>query len=53
MGAAQHNFERTLPAPQSELARDVMKDPYALDFLGITDASNERHIEKSLISQPD
>lgn len=50
MGAAQHNFERTLPAPQSELARDVMKDPYAFDFLGITDASNERHIEKSLIN---
>ena len=50
LGAAQHNFERTLPAPQSELARDVMKDPYAFDFLGITDACNERHIEKSLIN---
>ena len=50
LGAAQHNFERTLPAPQSELARDLMKDPYAFDFLGITDASTERHIEKSLIN---
>lgn len=50
LGAAQHNFERTLPSPQSDLARDVMKDPYTFDFLGITDASNERHIEKSLIN---
>ena len=50
LGAAQHNFERTLPAPQSELARDLMKDPYAFDFLGITDASSERQIEKSLLN---
>jgi predicted nuclease of restriction endonuclease-like (RecB) superfamily len=47
-GAAQNNFDRTLPAPQSDLARDIVKDPYAFDFLGITEASNERAIEKSL-----
>lgn len=48
-GAAQTNFERTLPAPQSDLARDLLKDPYAFDFLGLTDAANERAIEKGLI----
>lgn len=48
LGAAQNNFARTLPAPQSDLARDLMKDPYAFDFLGITDASSERTIEKAL-----
>lgn len=48
-GAAQTNFERTLPAPQSDLARDLLKDPYAFDFLGLTDATNERAIEKGLI----
>ena len=50
LGMAQHNFERTLPAPQSELARDIVKDPYTFDFLGITDAVHERAIEKGLIN---
>jgi predicted nuclease of restriction endonuclease-like (RecB) superfamily len=48
-GAAQTNFERTLPAPQSDLARDLLKDPYAFDFLGLTDSANERAIEKGLV----
>ncbi len=50
-GAAQTNFVRTLPAAQSDLARDILKDPYAFDFLGITDASNERAIEKALVER--
>jgi predicted nuclease of restriction endonuclease-like (RecB) superfamily len=50
IGASQNNFERTLPAPQSDLARDIIKDPYTFDFLGITDTSNERTIENSLIA---
>jgi predicted nuclease of restriction endonuclease-like (RecB) superfamily len=50
IGMAQHNFERTLPAPQSELARDIVKDPYTFDFLGITDAVHERAIEKGLVN---
>ncbi|HNJ21405.1 MAG: PDDEXK nuclease domain-containing protein [Nitrospira sp.] len=48
-GAAQTNFDRALPWPQSDLARDILKDPYTFDFLGITDASNERTIEKALV----
>lgn len=51
VGAGQNNFDRTLPAPQSDLARDIIKDPYAFDFLGITDATNERTIEKALITR--
>lgn len=51
LGRAQNNFERTLPVPQSELARDLVKDPYAFDFLGLTDAVNERSIEKALINR--
>ena len=50
LGAAQHNFERTLPVAQSDLARDIMKDPYAFDFLCLTNPTNERIIEKGLIS---
>jgi predicted nuclease of restriction endonuclease-like (RecB) superfamily len=49
-GSAQNNFDRTLPATQSDLARDLIKDPYAFDFLGITDAVNERQIEQSLLN---
>lgn len=50
LGMAQNNFARTLPEPQSELARDLVKDPYAFDFLGLTDAVHERVIEKALIN---
>jgi predicted nuclease of restriction endonuclease-like (RecB) superfamily len=49
LGAAQTNFKSTLPAPQSDLARDLLKDPYAFDFLGLLDPTNERTIEKALI----
>jgi predicted nuclease of restriction endonuclease-like (RecB) superfamily len=34
-GKAVHNFERTLPAPQSELAAQMLKDPYNFDFLSL------------------
>jgi predicted nuclease of restriction endonuclease-like (RecB) superfamily len=32
-GQAVTNFQRALPAPQSELAQQVLKDPYNFDFL--------------------
>jgi predicted nuclease of restriction endonuclease-like (RecB) superfamily len=32
-GQAQTNFTQTLPAPQSDLARDALWDPYNFDFL--------------------
>jgi predicted nuclease of restriction endonuclease-like (RecB) superfamily len=35
-GKALTNFERALPAPQSDLARELVKDPYNLDFLGLS-----------------
>jgi predicted nuclease of restriction endonuclease-like (RecB) superfamily len=34
-GAALTNFSRTLPAEQSELALQILKDPYSFDFLSI------------------
>jgi predicted nuclease of restriction endonuclease-like (RecB) superfamily len=49
MGAAQTNFTQTLPSPQSDLAIDLLKDPYSFDFLGILESTNERTIEKALI----
>jgi predicted nuclease of restriction endonuclease-like (RecB) superfamily len=50
LGAAQTNFINTLPAPQSDLARDLIKDPYIFDFLGLLEPTNERQIEKALIN---
>ena len=50
LGAAHTNFVNTLPAPQSDLARDLIKDPYVFDFLGLLEPTNERQIEKALIN---
>ena len=47
-GAALNNFERTLPRPQSDLARQVLKDPYIFDFTGLGNEAQERAIENSL-----
>jgi predicted nuclease of restriction endonuclease-like (RecB) superfamily len=49
-GRAQVNFERTLPAPQSELARQILKDPYNFDFLTIGKEAQERDLETALLS---
>lgn len=48
-GKAITNFSRTLPQPQSELAQEVLKDPYIFDFLGIGEEALERDIERALI----
>jgi predicted nuclease of restriction endonuclease-like (RecB) superfamily len=48
-GKALTNFQRTLPAPQSDLALELVKDPYSFDFLGLTDNISERELEKSLL----
>lgn len=50
-GKAITNFDRTLPAPQSELARQVLKDPYVFDFLSIGEEAKERDLEKALLEQ--
>ncbi|MCL2594597.1 MAG: PDDEXK nuclease domain-containing protein [Promicromonosporaceae bacterium] len=48
-GKAQTNFGRSLPKPDSDLARESLKDPYRLDFLGLGGEAHEREIEASLI----
>lgn len=50
-GKAVSNFDRTLPAPQSELARQILKDPYVFDFLTIGEEAKERDVEKALLEQ--
>lgn len=48
-GKAITNFARTLPAPQSELAQALIKDPYSFDFLGLGPDISERELERSLL----
>jgi predicted nuclease of restriction endonuclease-like (RecB) superfamily len=48
-GSAVTNFELTLPKPQSDLARESLKDPYRFDFLGLGEEAQEREIEKALV----
>ena len=48
-GAAVTNFEARLPASESALAQETLKDPYLFDFLGLGDEAHEREIESGLI----
>lgn len=48
-GLAVTNFELRLPKLQSDLARESLKDPYRLDFLGLGKEAEERAIETALV----
>lgn len=48
-GSALTNFSRTLPAEQSELAQQIIKDPYSFDFLSLAPEMQERDLERALI----
>jgi len=48
-GKAISNFAHTLPVPQSDLATQVLKDPYVFDFLSLTPEHDERELERALI----
>lgn len=48
-GNALTNFSRTLPAEQSELAQQILKDPYTFDFLSLGPEMLERDLERGLI----
>ncbi len=48
-GQAVSNFEHTLPAAQSELVQQALKDPYVFDFFSMTAPYNERDVERQLV----
>lgn len=50
-GKALTNFKTTLPPLQSDLARQIIKDPYNFDFLTLKDDCNERLLETALIDE--
>ena len=43
------NYLDRLPAPQSMLAQEILKQPYNFDFLGLHDDAHEREIEHASI----
>ena len=49
-GGAVTNFARTLPPPQSDLAQQLLKDPYNFDFLTLGNAVQERDLERGLLA---
>jgi predicted nuclease of restriction endonuclease-like (RecB) superfamily len=47
-GDTTNNFSQQLPDPQSDLARQSLKDPYIFDFLTLTQPFTERELEVEL-----
>jgi predicted nuclease of restriction endonuclease-like (RecB) superfamily len=48
-GKALTNFHRALPPPNSDLAEQILKDPYNFDFLTVSKKAQEREIERGLL----
>jgi predicted nuclease of restriction endonuclease-like (RecB) superfamily len=49
-GKASSNFQTTLPSPQSDLAQQLIKDPYNFDFLTLSTEAHERDLERELLT---
>lgn len=49
-GKALTNFAQTMPAPQSDLAQQLLKDPYNFDFLTLGKDAHERDLEGGLLN---
>ena len=50
-GGAVSNFDKTLPKPQSDLAQQLLKDPYNSDFLTLAKEAQERDLERALVER--
>ncbi len=48
-GKAQSSFSRLLPAPDSDLAQEITRDPYIFDFTEMTEPYKERELKKALM----
>lgn len=44
-----NNFKKTLPAPQSDLAQQTIKDPYIFDFLNLSQSAKELELQNELL----
>lgn len=50
-GQAITNFTRALPPGGSDLAQQVLKDPYQFDFLSLAPDAKERDLERALLAR--
>lgn len=50
VGSAPSNFQTALPKSDSDLVREMIKDPYNFEFLNATPEASEREIESGLIA---
>lgn len=49
LGKTVNNFAVALPPADSDMARQIFKDPYVYDFLGTADPRREADLEQKLI----
>ena len=47
-GSSVNNFSQTLPPVESDYAREIIKDPYHFDFLGLSEGYKERDLQLGL-----
>jgi len=47
-GKGVNNFERTIASPETDLARETIKDPYCFDFLTLSNQFSEKELESGL-----
>jgi predicted nuclease of restriction endonuclease-like (RecB) superfamily len=50
-GQAMTNFGRALPPIESDLAQQILKDPYQFDFLSLAENAKERDLERALVAR--
>ena len=49
-GKAINNFDRLLPDVQSDLAKEILKDPFNFGWLTLTENYKEKELEDALIA---
>src|SRR4051812_31743164 len=49
-GRAVTNFDRALPEGETDLVRELLKDPYHFEFLQLGPALQERELERALLA---
>jgi predicted nuclease of restriction endonuclease-like (RecB) superfamily len=48
-GKATTNFGKSLPSPESDLAQEILKDPYHFEFMSLAKDAEERALQKGLL----
>ena len=48
-GAIVNNFDKTLPEPHNDLAKELLKDPYNFEFLTMKERYDEHDLEDALV----